>query len=70
MPWKCPACETAIQHHDPEPRPGMVYRCNICRLELVVDARTGNLTLAPLPTDTPVRNRRPSLNATKRHRDI
>ena len=70
MPWKCPACHTAIQHQEPEPRPGVVYRCNICRLELMVDMQTRNLALAPLPTDTPPKTRRPLRNATKRDGDI
>jgi hypothetical protein len=50
MPWKCPACQTAITH-DPAsamPSPNAVYRCHVCRLELVVDPSTNALTLAPL----------------------
>jgi hypothetical protein len=50
MPWKCPACQTAITH-DPAataPSPDTIYRCHVCRLELVVDPSTGKLTLAPL----------------------
>jgi hypothetical protein len=47
MPWKCPACQTSINHTDPEPKPGRVYRCHICRLELVLDPETGRLVLAP-----------------------
>jgi hypothetical protein len=50
MPWKCPACQTAIAH-DPaaaNPSPNTVYRCHVCRLELVVDALTNKLALAPL----------------------
>jgi rubredoxin len=50
MTWKCPACEASISH-DGEVMPnfGMIYRCHICRLELVFDPVTGQLTLAPLP---------------------
>jgi hypothetical protein len=55
MPWRCPACSTVIRQ--PEsiatvPRSGIVYRCPVCRLELVVDENTGKLTVAPLPADT------------------
>jgi hypothetical protein len=48
MPWLCPACDTPIRHHEPHPRPRVLYRCHICRLELVVHAETGALMLAPL----------------------
>jgi hypothetical protein len=30
------------------PRPGVVYRCVVCRLELVLDAETGKMMVAPL----------------------
>jgi hypothetical protein len=49
MPWTCPACSTPIQHEQPRPLPKVVYRCHICRLELVVDEYTGKLKIAPLP---------------------
>jgi rubredoxin len=52
MSWKCPACSSRIQHHEEVPRPNVVYRCNVCRLELVVDPETGKMTLAPLPEST------------------
>jgi hypothetical protein len=50
MPWRCPACETPIQHSAVEdhPRPGIVYRCHICRLELVWDREANRLVVAPL----------------------
>ena len=48
MPWRCPACETVIQHREAEPQPKSVYRCPVCRLELVRDAQSGKLTLAPV----------------------
>lgn len=50
MTWNCPACRTTIQHNE-EPRPGVIYRCPICRLELVVDTDHDKLTLAPFPTE-------------------
>jgi hypothetical protein len=52
MPWTCPACQLQIRHSDlePLPRPGAVYRCHVCRLELVVDRTTQKLTAAPIAT--------------------
>ena len=50
MPWKCPACQTAITH-DPGaavPSPNTIYRCHVCRLELVMDPISNKLVLAPL----------------------
>jgi hypothetical protein len=59
MTWTCPACRTTIQHTEETPRPDIVYRCHICRLELVADAERDRLTLAPLPgeTHTPAPNK-------------
>jgi hypothetical protein len=52
MPWKCPACRLAIEHGaEIAPRLGVVYRCHICRLELVIDPQTQTLTLMPLGGD-------------------
>jgi hypothetical protein len=55
MPWRCPACETRIRHSDTEdaPRPGIVYRCHVCRLELIVHADTQKLVVPPLPDVAP-----------------
>lgn len=52
--WYCPACQTLIRHeHEPlNPRPGVIYRCHVCRLELVLDTLTEKLVLAPVE-DTP-----------------
>jgi rubredoxin len=49
MSWTCPACGSEIQHHEERPLPSVVYRCNVCRLEFVVDLRIGQMALAPLP---------------------
>jgi hypothetical protein len=52
--WTCPACQHAVRHSDAEtmPRPGVTYRCPICRLELIVDTLRGAMTLAsPSPRD-------------------
>jgi len=53
VPWRCPACHTAIHHSAVEdrPRPNTIYRCHICRLELVFDADTGRLIVRPLVAD-------------------
>ena len=39
-----------IRHSETEamPRPDVRYRCPVCRLELVLDRATKNLTVAPL----------------------
>jgi len=56
MPWRCPACQTHIRHSETEatPRVGVIYRCHICRLELVVDAETQKLRVQtrPFPEST------------------
>jgi hypothetical protein len=49
MPWKCPACLTQIRHDGDGPELRRLYRCHVCRLELVLDERTNLMTVAPLP---------------------
>lgn len=53
MPWRCPACQIQIRHSELEERPqlGETYRCHVCRLDLVLDAQTQKLTVAPLHSD-------------------
>jgi rubredoxin len=53
MPWRCPACQLAIQHSELElePRLGVRYRCHICRLELTFDPKTGTLMASSLADD-------------------
>lgn len=47
--WNCPACQTWIRHeHEPLPRPSVIYRCHVCRLELMLNTVTGKLALAPI----------------------
>ena len=66
MPWRCPACSEQIRHaeNEEQPRPGVTYRCHICRLELMLDTATARLTVAPLPdvphnaSDHPTRRRK------------
>jgi hypothetical protein len=50
MSWRCPACEIPIDHTELEdrPRPRVIYRCHVCRLELVLDRATGKLTVPPI----------------------
>src|SRR5262249_41275345 len=61
MPWKCPACQTQIAHDGDVPERKRVYRCHVCRLELVFDETLQQLTVAPLlmlrrETDPPAAN--------------
>ena len=57
MPWTCPACSLAIRHNEaePTPRPGVVYRCHICRLELALDPDTGKLAMTAMPQEDVVK---------------
>jgi len=59
MPWSCPACATHINTalNETMPRAGAVYRCHVCRLELVLDAATGKMKIAPME-DSPFDGRR------------
>ena len=53
MPWRCPACQTQIEHGPGGdlPRLGVIYRCHVCRLELVFDEGLGRLMAAPFPAE-------------------
>jgi hypothetical protein len=57
MSWKCPACQSPIRHGEVEltPRPGVIYRCLVCRLELIKDPHSDKMTVAPLPSDSPAK---------------
>ena len=56
MPWKCPACSSPIRGeliaagHD-VPEPDRIYRCAICRLDLVLSADGTRMIVAPMPSD-------------------
>jgi len=57
MPWKCPACSTPIRQQlttagDDAPRPGRIYICSVCHLELVLAPAADAMVVAPLPRDT------------------
>ena len=58
MPWKCPACQIQIAHDGDMPEPRRVYRCHICRLELILDEHQHKLTVAPLPGEAPPMRRK------------
>src|SRR6185369_13264548 len=50
--WKCPACSTPIRRElmaagDVAPQPDRLYRCSICRLELVLDRDGTRMIIAP-----------------------
>jgi len=68
MPWKCPACQTQIKHEGDLPEARRVYRCHVCRLELVLDAWTQKLTVAPMPAERASSQR--SLSATSTGADF
>jgi len=60
MHWRCPACMTLIEYrlNEDRPRPGVIYRCSVCHLELVLDEGTQRLTVAPLVSDSQPEPRR------------
>jgi hypothetical protein len=48
--WRCSACQTPIEHNmvdNTAPRAGQLYRCPICRLDLVWNSSAGKLKPAP-----------------------
>ena len=58
--WSCPACQSQIRHSSGEdqPRLGKVYRCHVCRLELIFDRERQQLTVVPMrPDDLPEKQR-------------
>ena len=60
MPWKCPACTHEILHA-PErpglPRPDRLYRCSVCRLEVIFDPQLKKMRPAHLPNGNGEKNR-------------
>jgi hypothetical protein len=59
MPWKCPACSSEIVHSDVErlPHPSVVYRCAVCRLELLFDTRLMQMRHVSVPDESDDRRR-------------
>jgi rubredoxin len=51
MPWTCPVCTLRLQHTTEIPQTGQVYRCPICKLNLVFDPVKGKMRPVPPPTD-------------------
>jgi hypothetical protein len=56
MPWKCPACRTPIRREliaagDDAPKPGRIYRCGVCRLDLMLHNKGTHMVVAPLDRD-------------------
>jgi len=47
MAWTCPACSIHIELEQDRPLPKKVYRCHVCRLELVVDESIDKLVAVP-----------------------
>ena len=47
MPWRCPACGTSVQHTTALPRADLVYRCPVCRLQMIFNPALEKMQ--PLP---------------------
>jgi hypothetical protein len=47
MPWTCPACRTQVQHSTERPRPDRIYRCPVCRLQMIFDSATQKMQVLP-----------------------
>jgi len=47
MLLRCPACTSAIQRGSVALPPGTVYRCAVCRLELIYDPNLNDMRPAP-----------------------
>jgi DNA-directed RNA polymerase subunit RPC12/RpoP len=52
MPWRCPACGTNVQHSTELPRANCVYRCPVCRLQMVFDPLREKMQPLPPGGDT------------------
>jgi len=51
--WKCPACQTSVRYDGDQPEPRRVYRCVVCRLELVLDEHGQQLIVPPIEEPLP-----------------
>ena len=53
MTWRCPACTTVINHSplEPQPRPGVRYRCHVCRLTLEYQPSDDKLLVTSLDAE-------------------
>lgn len=57
MAWRCPACSTPIRREliaagDEKPLPGRIYRCSVCRLELILSDNGTHMVVAPIDKTT------------------
>ena len=56
MPWFCPACRTQIRHTPQElPSEGLIYRCDLCRLELMFDGQSDRMRVPSYEADPVLR---------------
>lgn len=58
---RCPACQSHIQLStgEPHPRPRAVYRCHVCRLELLWNVLDQRFDVAPMIQDEKVTDSKP-----------
>ena len=55
MLWQCPACGSRVfddRNGSARPRPGTVYRCNVCHLEVTYDPVLKKMRPSPVPLAT------------------
>jgi len=55
VPWNCPNCWYPLTHRPTELAPQIhkIYRCPICKVDLVFDPQKRELVFAPFEPDTP-----------------
>jgi hypothetical protein len=58
MPWRCPSCHVEIQHTTEFPYPECVYRCPVCRLNLLFDIKIKKMLPVPSNGDNGSKNNR------------
>jgi hypothetical protein len=58
MSFKCPACTSVIQHgkRAKVPFASIIYRCSVCRLDLIFDPGLKQMRPAPFGPDKPKPN--------------
>lgn len=49
MPWTCPSCREQLRHDRKYAKPhfGVIYRCYVCRLNLVFNPKEQRLVASP-----------------------
>lgn len=59
MGWKCPACAAPIEHRRADDlAPGKIYRCPVCRLNLIFDPTAQTMKAVLAKVAFPARERR------------